>query len=144
MSNSLWPHGLYSPWNSPAQNTGAGSLSLLQGIFPTQGLNPGLLRCRQILYQLSHREAPKVNKIIVYFCCCLVPKLCLTLWDPMEYSSPGSSVHRISQGRTLEWVAIPFSRGSSWPRDWIHISCMSKQVITTPPWKPLSSSCCCC
>ena len=42
MSDSLWPHGLYSPWNSPGQNTGVGSLSLLQGIFPTQGSNPGL------------------------------------------------------------------------------------------------------
>ena len=40
MSNSLWPHGLYSPWNSPGQNTGVGSLSLLQGIFPTQRLKP--------------------------------------------------------------------------------------------------------
>ena len=55
MSDSLRPHGLYSPWNSPGQNTVVGSLSLLQGIFPTQGLNPGLLHCRQILYQLSHR-----------------------------------------------------------------------------------------
>ena len=42
-----------SPWNSPSQNTGVGSLSLLQGIFLTQGLNPGLLHCRRILYQLS-------------------------------------------------------------------------------------------
>ena len=41
---------LYSPWNSPGQNTGVGSLSLLQGIFPTQESNPGLLNCRQILY----------------------------------------------------------------------------------------------
>ena len=55
VSDSLWSHGLYSPWNSPGQNTGVGSLSLLQGIFPTQGLNPGLLHCRQILYQLSHK-----------------------------------------------------------------------------------------
>ena len=45
----------YSPWNSPGQNTGVGSLSLLQGIFPTQGSNPGLLHCRRILYQLSHK-----------------------------------------------------------------------------------------
>ena len=43
-------HGLYSPWNSPGQNTGVGSLSLLQGIFRTQGSNPGLPHCRQILY----------------------------------------------------------------------------------------------
>ena len=43
MSDSLRPHGLYSPWDSPGQKTGVGSLSLLQGIFPTQGSNPGLL-----------------------------------------------------------------------------------------------------
>ena len=58
VSDSLQPHGLYSPWNSPDQNTGVGSLSLLQGIFPTQGTNPGLLLCRQILYQLSHKGSP--------------------------------------------------------------------------------------
>ena len=58
VSDSLWPHGLYSPWNSPGQNTGVGSLSLLQGIFPTQGSNPGLPHCRQILYQLSHKRSP--------------------------------------------------------------------------------------
>ena len=43
VSDSLRPHGLYSPWDSPGQKTGVGSLSLLQGIFPTQGSNPGLL-----------------------------------------------------------------------------------------------------
>ena len=59
MSNSLWPHGLSSPWNSPGQNTGVGSLSLLQGIFPTQGSNPGLPHCRQILYQLGHQGSLK-------------------------------------------------------------------------------------
>ena len=59
MSNSLQPHGLYCPWNSPGQNTGVGSLFLLQGIFPTQGSNPGLPHCRQILYQLSHRMPHK-------------------------------------------------------------------------------------
>ena len=53
MSDSLQPHGLYS---SSGQNTGVGSLSLLQGIFPTQGSNPGLLHCRWILYQLSLDE----------------------------------------------------------------------------------------
>ena len=46
VSNTLQPHGLYSPWNSPGQNTGVGSLSLLQGIFPIQGSNPGLWHCR--------------------------------------------------------------------------------------------------
>ena len=57
MSSSLRPHGLYSPWNSPRQNTGVSNLSLLQGIFPTEGSNPGLPHCRWILHQLSHREA---------------------------------------------------------------------------------------
>ena len=53
VSDSLRRHRLYSPWNSPSQNTGVGSLSLLQGIIPTQGLNPGFPQCRRILYQLS-------------------------------------------------------------------------------------------
>ena len=57
MSDCLQPHGLYSPWNSPDQNTEVGSCSLLQGTFPTQGSNPDLLHCRQILYQLSHKES---------------------------------------------------------------------------------------
>ena len=52
VSNSLQ---LCSPWNSPGQNTGVDSCSLLQGIFPTQGLNPGLPHCRRILYQLSYQ-----------------------------------------------------------------------------------------
>ena len=61
VSDSLQPHGLYSPWNSPGQNTGVGSLSLLQGIFPIQGSNPGLSHCRWILYQLSHKGSPCIN-----------------------------------------------------------------------------------
>ena len=76
VSDSLQPRGLYSPRNSPGHNTGVGSLSLLRGIFPTQGSNPGLPHCRQILYQLSHKGSPRI----------------------------------------LEWVAYPFSRGSSRPR----------------------------
>ena len=50
-----------TPCNFPGQNTGVCSLSLLQGVFPTQGLNPGLLHCRWILYQLSHRGSPTWN-----------------------------------------------------------------------------------
>ena len=55
MSNSLRPHGLQSPWNSLGQNTGVGSLSLLQRIFLTQELNQSLLHYRQILYHLSYQ-----------------------------------------------------------------------------------------
>ena len=90
MSNSLRLYGLYSPWNSPGQNTGVGSLSLLQGIFPTQGSNPGLPHCRQILYQLSHKGSPRI----------------------------------------LEWVAFPFSRGSSWPRNRTKVSCTAGRFFT--------------
>ena len=60
------PHRLHSPWNPPGQNTGVGSLSLLQGIFPTQRLNPGLPHCRQILYQLSHKGSPRTLEWIAY------------------------------------------------------------------------------
>ena len=66
VSDSLWPHGLYSPWNSPGQNTGVGSLSLLQGIVPTQGSNPGLPYCRRILYQLNHKGSPRILERVAY------------------------------------------------------------------------------
>ena len=89
MSYSLQLHGLYSPWNSPGQNTGVGSL-FLQGIFPTQGLNPGLLHCRWILSQLSHKGSPRI----------------------------------------LEWVAYPFSDGSSWARNQTGVSCIAGGFFT--------------
>ena len=66
VSDSLRPQGLYSPWNSPGQNTGVGSLSLLQGIIPTQGSNPGLPHCRRILYQLSHKGNPRMLEWVAY------------------------------------------------------------------------------
>ena len=91
VSDSLRHHGLQSPWNSPGQNTGVGSLSLLQRIFPSQGLNPRLPHPhRWILYQLSHK---------------------------------GSS-------RILGWVAFPFSRGSSWPRNQTRFSCIAGGFFT--------------
>ena len=91
VSDSLQSHGLQNRWNSLGQNTGVGSLSLFQGIFPTQGLNPGLPHCRQILYQLSHKGSP----------------------------------------RTLEWVAYPFSSGSSRPRNWTGVSCTAGDSLST-------------
>ena len=62
MSDSLRPHELYGPWNSPGQNIAVGSLSLLQGIFPTPGSRPGLPHCRQSLYQLSPQGSPRMCK----------------------------------------------------------------------------------
>ena len=66
VSDSLWPHGLYSPWNSPGQNTAVGSFSLLRGIFPTQGANLGLPHYRKIFYQLSHKGSPRILEWVVY------------------------------------------------------------------------------
>ena len=64
---------------------------------------------------------------------------CQTLSNPIDCSSPGSSVHGVSQVRLLEWVAISSSRGSSWPRDWTcisHISCIAGFFTNEPPGKP--------
>ena len=66
VSNSLQLHRLYSPWNSLGQHAGLSSLSLLQGIFPTQGLNPGILHCRQFLYQLSYKGSPRILEWVTY------------------------------------------------------------------------------
>ena len=117
MSHSLRPHGLYSPWNSPGQNTGMGSLSLLQGIFLTQGSNPGLPHCRRSLYQLSHKGSPMNVKVV---------QLCLTLCDPVDYT-----IHGIPQARILEWVAFPFSKGSSQCRDRTQVSHIAGGFFTS-------------
>ena len=93
-----WIFVTHSPWNSPSQNTGVGSLSFLQGIFPTQGSNPGLPHCRQIIYQLRYQRSPRI----------------------------------------LEWVAYPFSRGSSQTRNWTGVSCIAVDSLPAElPGKPL-------
>ena len=71
VSDSLPPHGLQparllSPWNFPGKNTGVGSHFLLQGIFPNQGSNPGLLHCRQILHRLSHQESAGILEWVAF------------------------------------------------------------------------------
>ena len=65
-SHGLWPTRLLCRWNSPSKNTGVGCHSLLQGNVPTQGLNPGLPHCRQILYHLSQQGSPRTLEWIVY------------------------------------------------------------------------------
>ena len=59
-----------------------------------------------------------------------VTHLCPALFDPMDCSLPGSSVLGILQSRILEWVAVPSSRGSSWPRDWTRVSCIAGRFFT--------------
>ena len=116
MSNSLWPHGLWPtrflcPWNSPGKNT-VGSQSLLQGIFPTQRLNPGLPHRKQIPYCLSHQGSPSdtINSVQLLSC----PTLCY----PMDCSTPGFPVHH------QPW-ACSNSCPSSW---WCHPAILSSFV----------------
>ena len=116
VSNYFWPCGLYSPWNFPGQNTGEGSLSLLQGIFPTQGSNPGLLHCRRILYQLSYEGKPPPPKLILIFWYtqqenCIFSLLSVTLLIYKEPKLPivfrvqflGSEPSVVIFGATLGW-----------------------------------------
>ena len=60
----------------------------------------------------------------------IVAQFCTTLWDFMNHSSPGTSVHETLQARILEWVAIPFFRESSQPRDWTQVSCIAGRFFT--------------
>ena len=71
----------------------------------------------------------KQNKYSFSLRACSVTKLCLTLWDPMDCSPPGFSAHVVSQARTLEQVAISFSRWSYWPREGIPVSCIFRQIL---------------
>ena len=68
--------------------------------------------------------------VCVCVCMCSVAQSCLTLRDAMDCNPPGSSVYGILQARKLEWVAIPFSRGSSLPRDWSWVSCTAGRFFT--------------
>ena len=74
-----------------------------------------------IRLSLFHSNVSLCESVCVCVCIQWYPALC----DLMDCGPPGSSVHRISQARILDWVAISFSRGSSWPRDQTHISCIS-------------------
>ena len=93
-------------WDSPGKNTGVGSLSLFQGIFPTQGLNWGFLHCRWVLYLLSYEGSLNIRR------------------------NSGCIAHGILQARILEWVAYPFSCGSYRPRSQTWVSCIADRFFT--------------
>ena len=111
----LWPH--YNPRNSPGQITGVGSLSLLQGIFPTQGLNPGLPHCRRILYQLSHKGSPRILEWVAYHW--------RRQWQPTQYCCLGrgawwAAVHAVAKSRT--WlIDLTFT---------FHFNALEKEMAT--------------
>ena len=84
------------------------------GWFRSVGIVSGTL----LVHNVFLKALEKSNSRGVHGCfCCSVAQSCPTLCNPMDYSLPGSSVHGILQARILEWVAISFSRGSSWPRN---------------------------
>ena len=107
VSNSLWPPGLYSPWNFPGQNIGVGSLSLLQGIFPTQGSNPGLPHCWRILYQLSHVGVRWVQLCdslnILWHCLSLGLEWKLTSSSPVALKLNIQKTKIVSSGPITSW-----------------------------------------
>ena len=126
---------------------------LLPGIFPTQGLNSGLLHCRQILYNLSHQGNPggTVAKcywfyhktlshtytfLSVHTAAAAAAKLlqsCLTLCDPIDGSPPGSSIPGILQARILEWVAISFSNACMHAKLLQSCPTLCDPMVSSPP-----------
>ena len=82
------------PWNSPGQNTGVGSLSLLQGIFPTQESNPGHPHCMQILYQLSHKGCPRILKWEAYAFSSMFSAHCEHLVKLVHFLPPSHLSHK--------------------------------------------------
>ena len=82
------------------------------------------------VFQYSPQTLVSAKVLQSITCYVLVAQLCLTFCDPMDCSPPGSSVHGISLARILEWVAIPFSRGSSQPRDQTQVSSIANGILT--------------
>ena len=130
VSDSLWPYGLWStrclcPWDSTGKNTGVNCHALLQGIFPTQGLNLrllNLLHCRQVFVCFT---ASSTWEALSRFSC--VPTPC----NPIDSSPPGSPVPGILQARTLEWVAISFSNAWKWK---VKVKSLSRVQLLATSW----------
>ena len=108
-------------WNFPGKSTRVGCHFLLQGLFPCQGSNPCLLH-------LLYWQVDSLPQVVCMHAQTF--QLCPTLCNPIDCSPPGSSILGILQARILEWVSLPSSRGSSWPRNWTHISCVAGRLFT--------------
>ena len=135
MSDSLRPHGLCSLWNCPGQNTGMGTLSLLHGIFPTQGSNSGLLHCRQILYQLSCKGSPRILGLVSEWVKSLSRvRLFATLWT-VAHQTPLS----MGFSRQEYWSRLPFPSPGDLPNPGIEPRSPTLQadaLTSEPPGKP--------
>ena len=162
VSNSLWPHegAHHAPpsMGFSRQEFWSGLPSPSPGDLLTQGLNPGLLHCRQMLYRLSHHRSLHIsvyNWTIVegdvngfrfpfhskdnFVFASTIPvtaaakslQSCPTLWNPTDGSPPGSPVPGILQARTLEWVAISFSNAWKWK---VKVKSLSHVPLLVTPW----------
>ena len=88
------------------------------------------------VHQIQERESSLTPWRSIRTCACVLTQSCLTLCNPVDCSPKGCSVHGVFQARILEWVATPFSKRSSWLRDWTCISFVSWQADSLPPWHP--------
>ena len=109
----------------------------MEVITPTHPRTYTHIHAHTCTYKHTHMHAYAYTHTHTYTCAhtcesvkVLVAQLCLTLCDPMDCSLPGFSVHEILQARILEWVAIPFPRGSSEPRGWTRVSRIAGRFFT--------------
>ena len=129
------PTCLLCPWNSPGKNTGVSCHFLLQRIIPTQGSNLHLLcllHSQTDSLPLATWEAQIEREREREYVCVKSLQSCPTLCNPIDYSQPGFSANDIFQARILEWVAMPFPRGSSWLWDGSpisYVSCFDRWVL---------------
>ena len=127
MSDSLWPQELYParllcPWNSPGKNTGVGSRSLLQGIFPIQGSNPGLLHCRWIINHLNPQGSPRLLEWVAFPTLGELPDLEIEPWSPalqadslpaeLPFLSTWASIRQ--EKKELNMLMLPPLLGDIW------------------------------
>ena len=139
MFDSLLPHGLYSPWNSPGQSTEVSSLSLLSGIFPTQGLNPGLPHFRQIFNQLSHQGSHQ-KKIVMqsrltffFFLNRIDSWLKADRWIWKQRCVPSRSVCILSPFSSVWLFSTPWTLAPHIP---LSMGFLSQEYCSGLPWPP--------
>ena len=137
MFNTFRPHGLkparfLCPWNSPGKNTGVGCHSVLQGIFPTQGSNPGLPHCRRILYHLSHQGSLQWCVVVVVGG--LVAKSCPTLATPWTVACQAPLFMGFS--RQEYWSGLPFPSPGDLPDPGIEPRSPALQADSLPTELP--------
>ena len=138
MSNSLCLHGLYSPMNSPGHKTGIGSLSLPQGIFPTQGLNTSLCHWRKILYQLSDKRSPQLSESWQNH---YIWEVCSTnQWNALKFSTTSVSTCQQNGPNSARWHMATYHTINTSKVEWIGLQSFALPIIITLPltnWLPL-------